>query len=155
MSSQLPRPLGDLLSPSTVRAHVRADSWPDAVGSCGALLVDSGCCEPRYVEAMVDAVRELGPYIVIAPGVAMPHARPEQGVTRQGVAVITLEKPVEFGNRANDPVDVVIAFAAEDKEAHLATLQSIAALLIDGQTLGEVRMANDDAELEAALGLHT
>ena len=42
-------------------------------------MVDAGFTEPTYTEAMIDVVRDMGPYIVLAPGLAMPHARPEMG----------------------------------------------------------------------------
>src|SRR5664279_1589635 len=48
---------------------------PDnAIRAAGQLLINDGLAEPRYVEAMVEAFRDLGPYIVLAPGIAMPHA---------------------------------------------------------------------------------
>ena len=47
--------------------------------------------EPTYTEAMIDVVRDMGPYIVLAPGLAMPHARPEMGAKQVGTALVTLE----------------------------------------------------------------
>jgi PTS system ascorbate-specific IIA component len=148
-----PGDLNEILHRSMVRARLKAASWEEAVEQAGRLLVDAGSCESRYVSAMADAVREIGPYIVVAPGVAMPHARPEQGVRRPAVAVVTLERPVEFGHRANDPVDLVIAFAALDKNAHLVTLQSISHLLMNQESLARVRAADSDQELWAGLGI--
>lgn len=48
----------------------------------GELLEKSGAIEPRYIDAMINTVKEIGPYIVIAPGIAMPHARPEAGAKK-------------------------------------------------------------------------
>jgi PTS system ascorbate-specific IIA component len=141
-----------LVSPSQVRAKVVVDDWGQAVDAAGTLLVEARACSPEYVSAMRQAVRDLGPYIVIAPGVAMPHARPEAGVAAPGVAIATLAHPVEFGHKANDPVDLVIAFAAVDKGAHLETLQAIVALLQDAPALAAVRAAETHEELVAALG---
>ena len=143
--------LNRLVTPSQVLAHVRADDWAAAVESAGALLVKAGACSAEYVAAMRQGVRDFGPYIVVAPGVAMPHARPESGVLSPGVAIVTLAEPVEFGHQANDPVDLVIAFAAVDKSAHLETLQMIVSLLQDAPRLAAVRAAGTDEELHAAL----
>jgi PTS system ascorbate-specific IIA component len=134
-----------------VAAKAAAADWRAAVRRAGDLLVRAGLTTAEYVDAMVQARDELGPYMVVAPGVAMPHARPERGVLAPGVAVVTLAAPVAFGHAANDPVDVVIAFAALDKAAHLATLQRIAALVADTDALSAVRTANDDGELRTAL----
>ena len=134
-----------------VRAGARVDTWQDAVTVAGSLMTAAGLCTDEYVEAMAAGVVEFGPYIVIAPGVAMPHARPERGVLHPGTVVVTLDTPVEFGNPANDPVDLVIAFAAVDKHAHLESLQRITALLMDEPRLARVRAAATDEELRAAL----
>ena len=137
-----------------VRARVRAADWAEAVRAAGDLLAEAGRCTHDYVTAMQDAVRDLGPYMVVAPGVAMPHARPEAGVLEPGVAVVTLASPVEFGHAANDPVDVVIAFAAVDKDAHLATLQRIVALIQDQSSLEALRSATDDTTAAEVLRRH-
>lgn len=145
--------LRGLVSADTVRARVRVDRWEDAVDQAGALLVDAHICEPRYVTAMRQAIQEYGPYVVVAPGVAMPHARPEQGALRPGVAVVTLLQPVEFGSASNDPVDLIIPFAAVDKRAHIHTLQQVARLLMDDEHRTRLRTAANDQELCAALGI--
>ena len=44
-------------------------------------------------------VDEHGPYIVIAPGLALAHARPGPEVLADGLAVVTLAEPVPFGHR--------------------------------------------------------
>jgi ascorbate PTS system EIIA or EIIAB component len=114
------------LDSRTVRAQVQASDWRAAVEQSGGLLADVGAVEPRYVEAMKATLLEYGPYAVIAPGIALPHARPEHGVNRPALSLVTLADPVEFGHSANDPVDVVIAFGAVDKETHLGALQQLA-----------------------------
>lgn len=144
---------GGLFAASTVRARVSAASWSDAIEAAGALLVESGSCDRSYVGAMRAAVSELGPYVVVAPGVAMPHARPEQGVHAPGVALATLDKPVKFGHPDNDPVDLVIPFAAVDKRSHLDTLRRLSELLADPAAVAAVRGAATDQELRAVLGV--
>ena len=139
------------LGSDTVRAGVDAAGWEQAVERVGALLVEAGSVEPRYVEAMQATIAEHGAYAVIAPGIALPHARPEQGVLRPGLALVTLAEAVEFGHSVNDPVDVVIAFAAVDKAMHVKALQELATLLADADAVERIRAAASDDELLAAL----
>ena len=75
---------------------------------------------------MIHTAEELGPYIVIAPGIAMPHSRPEDGVLKPCVALMTLSTPVNFGNEENDPVRLVFSFGAPDKEQHVEALRELA-----------------------------
>lgn len=135
------------------RAHVDVADWREAIDAVGALLIEGGACTPEYVTAMAAGVEEFGPYIVVAPGVAIPHARPESGALVQGSAVITLSTPRDFGNPANDPVDTLIAFTAANKESHLESLQTIASLLGDDDAMASVRSAATNEELMAALQL--
>ena len=74
--------------------------------------------EPRYYQAILDGVKRFGPYFVIAPGLAMPHGRPEEGVLKTGFALVTLKKPLVFNHEDNDPVDILITLAAVDANAH-------------------------------------
>ena len=47
----------------------------EAIREAGNALCRAGACSPQYVQAMIASYRELGPYFVIAPGLALPHAR--------------------------------------------------------------------------------
>ncbi|NPV88045.1 PTS sugar transporter subunit IIA [Coprothermobacteraceae bacterium] len=123
-------------------------SWQEAVRLAGAMLVRDGVVEPRYVDKMIEVTKELGPYAVIAPGVAMPHARPSDGALGLGAALLLVRRSVNFGSH-NDPVYVVIAFATPDKEAHLQFLQELASLLAKADELVK-QLAVCDSERELA-----
>ena len=105
-----------------VRVGVDVPGWQEAIRAACTPLVAAGVVEPRYVDACIDMVRRHGPYVVLAPGIALPHARPEDGVVGVGVSVAVLSFPVEFGHPENDPVDVVIAFGSPDSEQHIDLL---------------------------------
>lgn len=127
--------LQDLLSEDNVSFHYPAETWEDVIRHGGQLMVDVGFTEPTYIEAMVEVVREMGPYIVLAPGLAMPHARPEMGVKQVGTALVTLEKPVDFGSPENDPVSVALFLCAPNKDEHIQLLSDIATLFEDEEFL--------------------
>ena len=76
--------LEDLLSGETVRMGDAVTGWEEAVRRAADPLIRRRVIEERYVEAMLRAVRELGPYMVIAPQVAVPHARAEDRVLGAG-----------------------------------------------------------------------
>jgi mannitol/fructose-specific phosphotransferase system IIA component (Ntr-type) len=143
--------LDAMLTAETVRARVRVGSWQEAVHEATRLLVDAAAIEPRYGEAMAGVLRDMGPYAVIAPGIVLLHARPEDGVRRPCLAVLSLMEPVAFGHSVNDPVDLVVAFGAVDKEAHLDALQQLAELLSDPAALAVIRGADTDGVLLNAL----
>lgn len=127
--------LQDLLSEDNVSFRYPAETWEDVIRHGGQLMVDAGFTDPTYTEAMIDVVRDMGPYIVLAPGLAMPHARPEMGAKQVGAALVTLEKPIDFGSPENDPVSVAVFLCAPNKEEHIQLLTDIATLFEDEEFL--------------------
>ena len=139
--------LSSMLTPDTIRLGVQVGDWREAVREVGKLLIASGAVEPRYVEAMIALVEEIGPYIVIAPGIALPHARPEDGVKRACIGLLTLDPPIPFGNESNDPVALVVAFGAPESEKHLEALRDVARLLEDRDRLDRLKSASNADEV--------
>lgn len=101
----------------------------EAIRRAGFLLVQEGIIKEEYVLAMVDSYEKQGPYIVLAPGIAMPHARPEMGVNSPGVSLVQLATPVEFGHSSNDPVYLVVALAGSTSEEHVGILHRLSLVL--------------------------
>lgn len=121
----------DYLSEDLIDLQVEVNDWEGAVRAGGKLMLDAGICEQRYIDAMVEAVNRLGPYMVLAPGIALAHGRPEDGMIKVGMSIINLAAPVEFGSEANDPVSLVISFGGIDNESHVGMLQELAVFLMD------------------------
>jgi PTS system ascorbate-specific IIA component len=121
--------LGNYLTHDVIKLKIEVADWEGAVRAGGQLLLDSDKCDSDYIDAMVRTVREMGPYMVLAPGLALAHARPEDGVREVGLSLITLKTPVEFGSKANDPVEVVISFCAIDHVSHVELLKALATFL--------------------------
>ncbi|WP_018963801.1 PTS sugar transporter subunit IIA [Coprothermobacter platensis] len=135
--------LESILTEKAIKLKAQAKDWQEAVRLGGELLVNAGFVHPAYVDAMVETVRELGPYSVISPGIAMPHARPEAGVIKHGLSLLTLATPVEFGNKENDPVDIVVSFCATDNTSHIQMLAELAQLLGSEEALSTIRNAEE------------
>jgi mannitol operon transcriptional antiterminator len=144
--NQLPT-LSDLLPPTRIALEVDASNWREAVIKAGNLLVDTGAVEAGYVDAMIQIAEDLGPYIVIAPQIALPHARPEDGALETGLSLVKLKTPVNFGNVDNDPVILVFGLAAVDKQIHISALQTLAEMLSTKSLLKELMEAETVEEV--------
>lgn len=134
-----------------IMLKVEASSWQEAIRKGGELLVASGVVCERYIDAMIEAVSEHGPYIVLTPGVAMPHARSESGVNKTGFSLITLKEPVDFLDSENNPVNIVICLAAEDKISHLDLLKYLSLLIGSEGNITLLKEAKDVNEVLALL----
>ncbi len=143
--------LKDMLTVDTIKLNVGANNWEEAVKLSGELMVKAQCVEPRFVDAMLRFVTENGPYVVIAPGIAMPHARPEDGVNKLCMSLLTLSTPVEFGSEDNDPVEMVICLAAVDNSSHLDALAELLEILGDESKWNIIRTAKDAQDIIALL----
>lgn len=135
--------LADVLTPETIQLDATAGDWREAIRLAGQLLVDRGDATPEYIDAMIRTVEELGPYMVIAPGIALAHARPGQGVRRVCLSLVRLRNPVSFGNPDNDPVDLVFALGGIDHNSHLDVLAQLTQLLSDEKQVSLIREAQE------------
>ncbi len=136
-----------LLNEEVVDVNIKADNWEEAVIEAGKLLLKSEKIEERYIEAMIKTVKEMGPYIVMAPGIAMPHGRPDSGVLELGVSVISLENGINFGSSEFDPVKLIFAICAKENKSHIELLQDLSYILDDDDLLEEVKKCTSKKDL--------
>ncbi len=140
----------EIISINKIKAKVPADNWEQAVRAAGEILVAAGSISEKYIAGMIDAVHELGPYMVIMPGLAIAHAAPgtDGGVHCNDVALISLAEPVRFGS-PNDPVSVVLCLSCTDHESHLASMRRVAKVIAaDGVVERLAQAATDQAMYE-------
>ncbi|MGI6140986.1 MAG: PTS sugar transporter subunit IIA, partial [Caldicoprobacterales bacterium] len=139
--------LTDMITEDRIRVGVSAEDKEDAVRKVGQLLVEGQLASPGYVDAMIRLMNELGAYIVIAPGVAMPHARSEDGAKKTGLAILVPNKPVVFGHQKNDPVRIILALVATDNKSHLQAMRELSTLISREEILEEVILSKTPEEL--------
>ncbi|NEE03877.1 PTS sugar transporter subunit IIA [Phytoactinopolyspora halotolerans] len=139
MQADEPRPVGVARPVVEASTAVDVEDWRAAVRAACRPLAAAGAVDDRYAERCIEIAEEHGPYMVLAPGLALAHARPEDGVHRLCLASATLAEPVPFGHADNDPVDLVLAFGSPDDSSHLRLLQAVAEHLLTGlaETLRE------------------
>lgn len=140
--------LEDLLIKNTIKARLPLQTKEEVIQKAGELLVEADAIEPRYIQAMKKVMEELGPYCVVAPGIALLHARPEDGVKRACLSLLTLQDPVKFGHSTNDPVDLVFTLGAIDKQGHIEALAKLAVFLSKEDFLQLLRGCEDSQSLQ-------
>ena len=144
-----------LIENNSILLKAEATSWQEAVKLGTDMLVASKAIEPRYYDAIIQCVKTMGPYIIIAPNLAMPHARPEDGVNRTAFALVTLKKPVYFEGEI-DPVDVLVTLAGSTSDQHMEGLMEVTQILDDensetGVDLDKLRCCNSKEDVYAVI----
>ncbi len=119
------------LHDGTINVQEGVSSWTQALEICARPLLAAKVITPDYLTAIMRQHRLLGSYYVLAPGLAMPHARPEEGAQGLGLSLLKLEKGVSFESLENDPVDVIIMLAAPDNHSHIEMIAALAELFSD------------------------
>lgn len=133
----------EFINLENIELNVECGDWEAAIKAGGELLVSNNYVTRDYVNEMIESVKQLGPYIVIAPHIALAHARPSKHVLKNGFSMITLSKSVSFGNKSNDPVDIIFSFGAKTNETHLKSLTNLVSIIDDNELLYKIRKSKN------------
>ncbi|EMF47710.1 transcriptional antiterminator, bglG family [Planococcus halocryophilus Or1] len=137
--------LAELLNMHTLQLKSHVSTWQEAIELAANPLVDLGTVEERYVSAMIESIEENGPYVVITPLVAIPHARPEEGVRSLSMSLLKLEEAVDFA--PDKPVRLIIVLAAADSDSHLRALIQLTNLLNEPENIQQILNATNKNQL--------
>lgn len=145
--------LTDLLKEELIQQVDRVSTWQDAVRLAAQPLLAHGYIEESYIQAMIASINETGPYIVLAPKVAVPHASPDAGVHQLGISLLQVKEPVDFSEDNDDDkkVQLIFVLAAVDSTAHLRALQELALILDDEEAIDSLIAASDPREILAII----
>jgi PTS system ascorbate-specific IIA component len=122
-----------------------------AISIAGELLVASQKVRPEYIESMLEAVEKFGPYIVIAPGIALAHGKPSDAVVESGLSLLVIQEAIEFEHSHNDPVQLVFGLAATDHESHIEVMAELAEFLSDTQRVNSLLTCSNIEQIRAVI----
>lgn len=129
--------------------YEKAEDWKDAVRkSCGPIIAD-GTVEPAYADEVVRCVEKYGPYIVLLPGVAMPHSQEGgQLVHKTCISFMKLQEPVTFdAGNPDSYADLFFTLASCNPEDHLKDMQALSAVLANEDLLEELHQVKSEEDL--------
>lgn len=138
--------LSDYLNGKVVSINAEAKDAKDAIRIAGQLLVDAHKVSPKYVESMINVYQELGPYIVIAPGIALPHSKPCDDVYETCMSFCLLKNPIVFNHPNNDPVRYLFALGGRNEHDHLEMLKELSRFLMDQSNIDALSNIHDKEE---------
>ncbi len=136
----------DLISLENIVIVDSVKDWRDAIEKAVRPLVTNAYVEERYIQGIIDNTMEYGPYYVLAPNIAMPHARPEQGVLEKQIGILVLRQPIKFSDEGYD-VRLIITLAATDSKSHLEALRSLSELLENDDHVSKIISAKNEEEI--------
>ncbi|WP_295746241.1 PTS sugar transporter subunit IIA [uncultured Limosilactobacillus sp.] len=137
-----------LIDPNLIQVNIQANGWEDAVNKAVQPLVEHNKVTDQYPKRIIEIAKETGPYIVIAPHVALPHASSKDGVLEDAIGLTVLKEPVEFGNKANDPVKYLFTLSSVKPEGHLDQMAELVKVLQKKDLYQQLDQANDPQQVD-------
>lgn len=129
--------------------HERFDKWKDSILACTKPLIEKKVIDQRYVDKIFESIDKYGPYIVLAPDVAMPHSTENcAGVFGTEIGFMRVKNPVHFvdGNPDKD-ARIFFTLASVDSNEHLNQMIQLATLLADKEFVQACIEANTKEDL--------
>ncbi|OJG68953.1 hypothetical protein RV09_GL000352 [Enterococcus moraviensis] len=135
-----------------IQLGIEVGDWEEAIRKSAAPLLSGGKITAEYIEKIIETTQTLGPYIVVTKHVALPHARPIDGVEKLGMSISVLKEPIVFGSKENDPVKYIFCLAATENNRHLNAMAELVNLLDDPQFFFLLDTSQDPNEIYHYLG---
>lgn len=127
-----------ILFPQGIVKIQRSMNLEGLIDECAQPLLASDRIRPEYIRQLKAHYDEHPGWIMIAPGIAMPHAYNDGNVLQASIVVALLEQRFEIDHRFG-PIDTVVMLAPYDKTSHVNTLTHLIELLSVEKTRDRLR----------------
>ena len=129
----------DVLVRESIKLNQPSVTKEEAIRRAGELLVERGCVEPAYVDAMLEREKLVSTYMGM--GIAIPHGTAQAKGTVKKTAITMVQYPdgVDFGD---EKAQLVFGIAGIGDE-HLDLLGKISIALDDPDTLEKMKTTDD------------
>ncbi|XST90315.1 PTS mannitol transporter subunit IIA [Escherichia coli] len=135
----------DYFPESSISVIHSAKDWQEAIDFSMASGYKNYISE-NYIQSIKDSTISNGPYYILAPGVAMPHARPECGALKTGMSLTLLKQGVYFPGK-DEPIKLLIGLSAADANSHIGAIQALSELLCEEEILEQLLTASSEKQL--------
>ena len=125
-------------------------SKEDAIRAAGRLLVEQGCVDEQYIDAMLEREKLVTTYMGM--GIAIPHGTTEQKarVKKSGIVMLQYPEGVDFGD---EKAQLIFGIAGVGDE-HLDLLSNICTALEDETVLNNLKTTGDVSYVLKCLEFH-
>lgn len=135
--------LSELLTYDMIQFTDEKLNWEEAITYAAQPLKQQEKITDSYIEAMIQKVKDYGAFIHIGKGIALPHARPEDGVKDLGMSLLKVKESVLLLDDPKHEIRIFICLAAIDNEMHLKALASLTKILSNKEKLENLLAASD------------
>lgn len=136
-----------VLEKNMVRLNCQFENKEEAIRYCGQLLLEAGCIDNDYIEAMIDRNEMLSVYM--GNFIAIPHGTDEakKFVNKTGITIVQVPRGVEFGTKEDSKIATVLFGIAGVGDEHLDLIQKIAIFCADVDNVVKLADARTEDEI--------
>ncbi len=133
-----------------IKLGLQPVSKEEAIRAAGRLLVEQGCVDESYIDAMLEREKLVTTYMGM--GIAIPHGTTEQKarVKKSGIVMLQYPEGVDFGE---EKAQLVFGIAGVGDE-HLDLLSNICTALEDEEVLNNLKTTKDVSYVLKCLEFH-
>ncbi|WP_195986689.1 BglG family transcription antiterminator [Clostridium sp. D53t1_180928_C8] len=124
--------------------NLAIEDWREAIKVASQPLLDSKKIKQAYISDMIRVVETLGNYMVFIPEIAFVHAPPEN-VVDNGVSLLTLKEPLEFGVKNKVFIKAIVVLANKEESKSLVSLVNI---LMKNDNIDKFKFATEYEEIK-------
>lgn len=130
---------GAIIDAKGVKLNQTPVSKEEAIRAAGQLLVEQGCVDPSYVDAMIEREKITTTYMGM--GIAIPHGTSavKETVKKTGIVLVQYPEGVDFGD---EKAQLIFGIAGIGDE-HLELLANICGVLEDEAVLEKMKNTDD------------
>lgn len=139
-----------LLTNQMVQIITSVENWEEAIKLASQPLLDFEYITEDYIHAMIESVKNFGPYIILSPKVAVPHAKPSNGGKKVGVSLLKLDNPINFGkdtDKEDNLINLLFVISISDNSSHFGVLKRINSLISDESIVEKIIKATTKMDI--------
>ncbi|ENX3946605.1 PTS sugar transporter subunit IIA [Photobacterium damselae] len=143
--------LKTMLSTSRIQLVDNIENWEQAIDLVCKPVIESGDITSEYQQAIITSTKDIGPYYVLGPQIAMPHARPEEGVINNALSLLVVKNGVSFYSSENDPVKIILLLAANNSNQHIELITKISEFFCSEDDINTVISSSNKDQIISVL----
>ena len=137
-------------------SHKHPKDWQEAIRISGEIMKENNLVTNKYIDQVIADVKQYGPYIVIVPGVAMPHSQADSsGVLGTGIGLTIFPEAVSFDQK--DPekdAQLFFMLAAKDNPTHMKNIANLSNLLMEDGMIEDLRKVKSLRDYQEVMRKH-
>ena len=140
------------LTPEMIALNQDIATREAAIRKAGQLLVDAGCVDPEYVDAMIARDDDVSTYM--GNFIAIPHGtdKAKRYIKKTGISVVQVPMGVNFSSNDQEDNLVTVVFGIAGKnDEHLQLLSQIALFCSDVTNVARLADATSADDIIALL----